>query len=53
MRFHQREIYAHAAPHSLGSISRASTPFSALIIRKAAERRELDIENEFSVRELP
>jgi hypothetical protein len=53
MRFHRRGIYAHAAPHSLGSISRASTPLRALSTRKAAELREADIKNESSVCELP
>ena len=52
MRFHRRGIYAHAAPHSLGSISRASTPLRALSTRKAAEPREVDIKNESSVCEL-
>ena len=53
MRFHRRENYAHAAPRSLGSISRASTPLRALSTRKAAELREVDIKNETSVCELP
>ena len=53
MRFHRRGIYAHAAPHSLGSISRASTPLRALSTRKATELREVDIKNESSVCELP
>ena len=53
MRFHRRGIYAHAAPHSLGSISRASTPLRALSTRKAAEPREMDIGNKTSVPELP
>ena len=53
MRFHRRGIYAHAAPHSLDSISRASTPLRALSTRKAAELREVDIKNESSVCELP
>ena len=34
VRFHRRGIYAHAAPHSLGSISRASTPLRALRTQK-------------------
>ena len=38
MRFHRRGIYAHAAPHSLGSISRASTPLRALSTRKRPNR---------------
>jgi hypothetical protein len=53
MRFHRRGIYAHAAPHSLGSISRAGTPLRALSPRKAAELREVDIKNESRVCELP
>ena len=38
MRFHRRGIYAHAAPHSLVSISRASTPLRALSTRKRPNR---------------
>ena len=54
MRFHRRGICAHAAPHSLGSISRASTPLRALLsTRNAAELREVDIKNESSAFELP
>ena len=55
MRFHRRGIYAHAAPHLLGSILRASTPLCALSTREAAEpREEVDIKNEPSVcEELP
>ena len=55
MRFHRRGLYAHAhaAPHSFGSISRASTPLRALSTRNAAELREVDMENEPSVCELP
>ena len=45
MRFHRRGIYAHAALHSLGSISRARTPLRALSTQKAAELREVDIGN--------
>ena len=52
MRFYRREIYAHAAPHSLGSISCASTPLRALSTRKAAEPREVDIKNKSSACEL-
>ena len=33
-RFHRRGVYAHAAPRSLGSISRASMPLRALSTRK-------------------
>jgi len=53
MRFHRKGIYAHAAAHSLGSISRASTPLRALSTRKAAKPREVDVENKSSVCELP
>ena len=53
MRFHRRGIYAHAAPHPLGSISRARTPLRALSSRKAAEPREVDIKNESGACELP
>ena len=53
MRFHRRGISAHAAPHSPGSISRASTPLRALSTRNATEPLEVDIKNEASVFELP
>ena len=51
MRFHRRGIYAHAAPHSLGSILRESIPLCALSFRKATEPREVDIKNDCSVLE--
>ena len=51
MRFHRRGIHAHAAPRSLRSISRTSTPLRVLSTRKLAEL--FDIGNETSVPEFP